>query len=267
MNTKAVIDFWYKKLNFPQKYNAEFESILDKISIDESTSIETYNFEETDGKKNLLYFLYFCESLKERYEKKGISLDILYDTLSDIVTWTNIWSDLKGELYLGEIKWLKFHMTMKIFRLGRLQFCMEKAAQDILVAGISKGDNVIEIHIPSGGAMTKELCLDAIGRAKEFFNEFYPEYDYKGFTCNSWLLDRTLKEILPKDSNIVAFQDMFSIVYDMKCDAILKYVFHWNTTRETLEQEKCTSRFAEKVKEMTLAGTDFYQSLGFLNIP
>ena len=43
-------------------------------------------------------------------------------------------------------------------------------------------------------------------QAAEFFGK-----EYQVFVCDSWLLSPHLKEILPKMSNIVRFQDFFEI--------------------------------------------------------
>ena len=103
MGAKSVIAFWYKKLNFPSKYDGEFYRALEEIEIPADSKLEDYDPKCEDGKRNLLAYLYFCEELKRRYEEKGIGEDILMDTLSDLVVWTDVWSELKGELWLGEL--------------------------------------------------------------------------------------------------------------------------------------------------------------------
>ena len=58
---------------------------------------------------------------------------------------------------------------------------------------------------------------------------------------------------------------MFEIVHKEKSDAILKYVFKWNTTRDNLYEFKTTSDFAKKVKDHTILGKSFYESIGIIN--
>ncbi|MBQ2881672.1 MAG: hypothetical protein IJE40_05340, partial [Clostridia bacterium] len=78
-NNQAVeiIEKWYKKIGFPRHYDKEFYEALKTITVDTSICVEEYNLKETDGKKNFLYFLYFCEDLERRYKEKGIGEDIL----------------------------------------------------------------------------------------------------------------------------------------------------------------------------------------------
>ncbi len=260
-----VIEKWYKQLDFSKEYDEEFYDALKSIKISDAITVEEYDVEEKDGKRNLLSFLYFCEETKRKYEEKGISLDIFYDTIKDLVAWTEIWSGVKGELYFGETSWLKRHFGMELFKLGRLQFCEGKAHRDIPSENIAEGDNVIEIHIPTTGTPMKyEDCVESIELAKKFFARHFPEFEYKAFTCNSWLLDTTLGEILDSNSNIMKFQSLFNIVYEEKAEAIIRYTFSWDMTKDKLKDAECKSRLAEKVKERVLAGGDFYSGLGVI---
>ena len=83
----------------------------------EEVSVGQFDTTETDGRKNFLTLLYLCEELSEKYAQKGITEEILLDPLSDIGSWLNIWSELKGSLYLGETGWLKNHLSMNLFKL------------------------------------------------------------------------------------------------------------------------------------------------------
>lgn len=138
-----------------------------------------------------------------------------------------------------------------------------KAETDI-EGKISEGENIIEIHIPKCGTLDIDECEKSIEMAKKFFKKFYPEYEYKYFTCHSWLLDKTLKECLDKNSNILKFQEMFDLMYDDKSDAILGYVFRWKIDREAVKRMSCTSGFSQKVKERILNNGDFFETMGIL---
>lgn len=265
MNTEKIIEKWYKKLNFSTKYDVEFYTALNEIKID-AVKIDEYDIEEKDGKKNLLSYLYMCEELSKQYKEKGIPEEILYDTLSDIVIWQEIWSELKGELYLGEIGWLKMHLSMKLFKLCRLQFALGQAEHDIPEKNIKKGDNIVEVHIPSVGPLTMEECEKSFDRAKQFFKEFYPDYKYKYFTCHSWLMDESLSEILKPDSNILAFQNMYEIFNSEESYAILKYVFKWDATKENIDSYNPSSSLAVKVKDCIKDGKKFYEATGVIKV-
>ena len=261
---KGIIRNWYDKLQLPEEYRTEFDKALAKTPISDAIEIETYDPEETDGKRNLLSVLMMCETLKKRYAEKGIDEKILLDTLSDIEHWLDIWTDLKGELYLGEIAWLKRHLSMQLFRLGRLQFLMSECPQDYPAHGLKKGDPVIAVHVPGGAPLTVEACEESFAIAREFFAKYYPEFEYRYFTFCSWLLDENLKNFLKEDSNILRFQKMFVTVKSKPDNSILRYVFKWNTNARNLKYAPVMSSFAGSVKEAFMTGTQFCKTLGVI---
>jgi len=265
-DTKDIIEHWYKKIGFDSKYDTEFYDALNTIKIPDYTEISTYDTQCTDGKKNLLSYLYMCEDLKEIYEEKGIPLDILMDNLKDISVWTDIWSEVKGELYLGELPWLSNHLTPRLFKIGRLQFCMGTLPGDIDSEGLKKGDPIMEIHIPQRGPLNYDECVESIERAKEFFGKYYPEFKYKCFTCDSWLLGKTPLEILNSQSNICRFVSLFKIIHRKQDDSILRYLFKWNTTWETIADFEAVSSFAKEVKERALKGEHFDEGFGIIKL-
>jgi len=267
MKDKAkIIEKWYKELGFPKEYDEQFYALLNNEKNIPTDTLEEHEFgnsPETAG-QNLIAYLYFAEALNEKYEEKGISYDVLKDTLSDLIICTDRVYENTKKIGVTGVSWMKLHFSFKLFRLGRLQFCMAKAECDIPSKNVSKGDDIIEIHISATGPLEKCKCEESISRAREFFKKYFPEYDYKCFTCHSWLLDESLDELLNENSNIVKFRKMFDIVTKEESNAILRYVFNWNTTLRKLVKENPTSSFAAKVKERALSGGKFYETLGVL---
>lgn len=259
-----IIKYYYQKLSFPNLFDEEFYNALDKIEISDTTAIKEYDKSCEDGKKNFLSYLYMCDALKKRYDEKGIPEEVFWDTLHDLVIWTATWSDIKGGLYLGELGWLACHMDMQLFKLGRLQFKAGKCGHDIPERGLKKGDNIIEVHIPEGGSLDPEQCRKSIEYAKEFYAKYFPEFEFEHFTCHSWLMDDVLLELLPKESKIIQFKNMFDVCHPKEDDAILRYVFKWNTTRYTVKNAVAESSFAKKVKEYVKADKKFHVSYGVL---
>ncbi|MBR2432316.1 MAG: amidohydrolase family protein, partial [Clostridia bacterium] len=155
---KEIVKKWYTKLGFPKVYDKEFFSALDRIKVTDALTIDTYDKKCEDGKKNLIYYLFFCEELSKKYAEKNIPESILIDTLKDLVVWTNTWTCVKGTLHLSELNWLSRHLSMKLFKIGRLQFCFGKAEEDIPEFNVLCGDNVMEIHIQGEGKLDAEEC-------------------------------------------------------------------------------------------------------------
>lgn len=263
-NSKDIILKWYHTLKFDKKYDKDFNMYLESIPIPVDTKIETYPINCEDGKKNFLAFLYMCEALEQKYKSKGISNEILHDTLHDLVIWSDVWSDLKGQLWLGELDWLSNHLSGLLFKLGRLQFAIQRFEEDVAAFGIQRGAVNIGVHIPAVGPLKPELCKESFSLANDFFAKYFPEITYTFYTCHSWLLDDTLRELLPVESNILKFGDMFKKISREKSDAILKYVFKWDTRRHNLHEVESTSDFSKKVKEHIYNDKDFYSVFGII---
>ncbi|MBQ8696781.1 MAG: amidohydrolase family protein [Clostridia bacterium] len=261
---REIIEGWYKRLGFDRCYDRDFYRALEEIKVSDAVNIREYDKGSEDGMRNLLSFLYMCEGVADKYREMGIPDDILVDTLYDIVLWTRSWSKVKGRTYLGELGWLTNHMTGRLHKLGRLQFCRGRCEMDVPELGIREGEPIIEIHIPARGPLTREECENSIAMAKEFYAKYYPDYDYKCFTCSSWLMDQTLKELLPAESNIIRFQDMFTVLDGHESYSLLKYLFGWDTRRENLAEREPTSSFARKVKERVMQGGKFYSAFGYI---
>ena len=260
MDTRSTVIKWYKRLGFPEKYDGRFEALLSL-----RLPMIRKEFSENAG-DNFLTALYQCEALEQKFREMGIGQTVLYDTLSDLKLWTDVWYDQSGELGLMETGWLSNHFSGKLFRLGRLQFCMGKAMEDVPAYGLKQNDPVIEIHIPAGEPMGIEACKASITGARSFFAQHFPEYAYRCFTCHSWLLDKSLEAFLDRDSNILAFQGIFDVVSAEKSDALLKYIFGWGTDREVLPLCKPASSLAKCVQNHALSGGKFYVGYGVLQL-
>lgn len=257
----VVAEKWYKKLSFPACYDDEFYKALKTVPVSDAVTPDDFA-EETDGKRSFISALYLCEQLSERYKQKGIPEKYLLDTLSDIRIWTDIWSGIKGELYLGENVWLARHLDMKLIKIGRLQYCMAKSEYSAEKYCINKSNNVLEIHIPATGRLCEKECAELLKSSKEFFGRYFPEFEYKYLTCHSWLLDPTLAKILNNDSNILKFQQLFDIVETEESDDILKYVFTWDTKRYNLNRYYAENTLQKAVKNHISEGGSFLCGFG-----
>ena len=264
MQTAPIIEKWYKLLKFDSKYDAEFYEALNTIHIPAETCIADYDFNCTDGKKNLLSYLYMGEALQEKYAEHGISEEILLDTLSDIARWCDEWSEIKGELYLGEIGWLSRSMNFYLFKIGRLQYCIHNVTERFTQFGMKLGECFIGVHIPPTGPLRIEEVERSLDMARAFFARYFPEMKYTYFSCLSWLLDETLQEYLPAESNILKFATMFKVVEAQPSDDVIRYVFGPTAKRENLQTWKCSSSFAQRIQAAIAEGKIFYETRGLI---
>lgn len=259
---REIIVKWYNELQFPHKYDAEFYEILDKIYVDENSNYADYDVNDEDGQKNFLHYLYFCEDLKRRYMEKGIPLKYLYDNLEDMPIWLDIWSDIKGGLYLGELGWFRCIFRMALYKVGRLQFKIGESYKDVPEVNLSKGDNVLDIHIPARGPLTQEECIVSLRAAKKFFKTYFPEFEYEHLMCYSWLLGDNLEGMLKPDSNIMKFKSLFNVHSQKESDGIISFAIGWKKTREEVKKMEFSQRFQNEIKNRVLREEKFYAGFG-----
>jgi hypothetical protein len=166
-----------------------------------------------DYRQLILYlFIRFAVDAHEAYREREIDDAIYYDTFSDIQIWCLVCKQEHGEYGLEQFNWLKEHVQLRLFRLGRLQFQPYALDREVLVNGhivIEQNRIVLNVHIPAGEPLRPGNVEESFGRAASFFRGIAPVY-----ICQSWLLYPQLSEILPPDSNILHFQKQFEI-YDV----------------------------------------------------
>ncbi len=259
---KSEIKKYYSALGFPKQYDSRFERLLDEIPVSDALRIGTYDWRGNDGRRDLLSVLFMCGELHEKYVDKGVGDDVFYGSLSDIVRWTAEWSHINGHLCLGELHWLRRIFEMRLFRLGRLEFCLADAWFNAPEKGVRAGQKVIEIHIPPGSPLGTDECRDSVRIAKQFFKKFFPEYTGAPFVCSSWLLDPGLADFLPPGSNILAFAGLFELVGKEPSDGILRFVFRTDATRLNVAQMPPCSSFAAAVKKAVVNGATFFAGTG-----
>lgn len=159
-----------------------------------------------------------AEFTKEKYFNSGINKSVLTDTLDDI----RIWCENNNNKGLKNYNWLKNHINCELFKLGRLQFQLFKCTNKTL--NYSKlpfkyGDNLIYIHIPQGEKLLYSDCVESLKYAVDFFENYFPEFHYNYFFCESWLLYDKNREFMDANSNIIRFASMFDVAYSVAADS------------------------------------------------
>lgn len=157
----------------------------------------------------LKFFLLLSCEVYDEYQNKVISDEVFDQTFYDITIWCEECFRKYGIYGLEEVWWLAQSVKMRLFRLGRLQFEPMTLEEDLNgdEKSIKAGTEVLNVHIPAKEPLQMEECLKSFQKAEEFFGKKNQIY-----VCDSWLLSPRLKEILPEESNIIQFQNLFEIV-------------------------------------------------------
>lgn len=266
---KSTILKWFDLLNLQKEWRETVEKCADNFDI---TVIESQSdpylwlFEQEDKMMGLLYTLYKCEDFFNTAKKRDIPDDILLASLSEVRRYAIEYNQVitKGEkIGILQIRWIGKILKGNIYRLGRLEFEIRGSLKGSEKHGVKEGDNIIAVHIPdNGGPFTKETCKEAYRIAEEFFPKYFPEYSYDYYTCNSWLLDRTLKKFLKPTSNIVWFMDTFEVTESKESFDALTYLFGRGTELKDLDKLTPETSLQKAIIEHLKNGGKLYTSFG-----
>lgn len=175
--------------------------------------------------------------MRKAYAQRKIPLAVLKETMLDLPRWIDTFEERSYGKMRGfaEISWLREHLSLRIFQIGRLQFqpgIMEKGVVLLKNGASGKlriirdgdpppgagwetvaegGEPVLNVHIPCGSKLRPEAVDESFALAAPFFRKYFPEYPAaKAFQCSTWLLYEGLEELLPPSSNIIAFKRRFA---------------------------------------------------------
>lgn len=260
---------WFALLNYPKEWEYLLVQAANKLN---KQQIEAHDapFEWLHGQEDkslcFLYALCKCEDFFNDQKALGIPENIIIDTVQEIRRHTRKYTDECGNEQLGifQIKWVGNVLSGRLFYLGRLEFEMKSIKREIEKYGVKIGDCVLNVHIPGTKTPINKETVDlSFSLAYGFFEKYFPNFDYKGFTCHSWLMDLTLKELLPESSNIVGFLNRFDIVDAKESDSTLKHVFDKNAAYENVGQYTPKTSLQKAVIEHIKNGGRLYMSLGY----
>ncbi|MFO7975374.1 MAG: acyltransferase domain-containing protein [Candidatus Hydrogenedentota bacterium] len=118
---------------------------------------------------------------------------------------------------------------------------------------VKPGDYMLDTHIPSGGGMTPERCLDSMRRGVEFFRRQFPDKPFKSFWCHSWIFGPQLEKIFPERANLVKFLREVYVYPIYSEDGGLWFIFM---------QEKFDLATAPRENSLQIAVADYLENGG-----
>ncbi len=175
--------------------------------------------QDKDGIKILACMLHCATKAYTKYKQLGISDKIFADTMKCFTRFINEHYESYGYHAFDRDWWTARQISLQLFRIGELEYEL----------GVADGKKVVKLHIPSDATITLEKCDESLCEAKEFIRTKFYDYAECDWTCNSWLLNPVLKELLQEDSNILRFQERFRILScNEEGDEFLKWVYKRN---------------------------------------
>ena len=210
---------------------------------------------KTDMK--MLYCQLECAGrIFERYRQKGIEKTIYADTMKCFTRFLKECEQKNGRMFFDRGWWTYRQVSMGLFRIGTLEYEFDR----------HEGEDVIAVHIPSDADLSPEAVEHSLRKATDFFRMYYPEYSYDRYTCESWLMSPVLKQLLPGGSNIVSFQERFTIVSeDREGREFIEWLFQVPADTAYEELPERTS-LQHRAKELLLAGGSVGSAFGIIRI-
>lgn len=241
------------------KYSGPW-SVMDAWNMFHGCQEEFFHKIQAHREARQLFLYYYCQFACLTYgiyQKNNIPEDVFQDTFRDIARWEEACFSRTGVHGLEEYEWLSYHMKLKLFGLGRLQFQPIPSPRNIAgTADLKAGQMVLNVHIPAGGTLKDKLVQDSYKKAEGFF-QMSPTV----FVCHSWLLSPALQELLDPDSNIMRFQKEYHIL-EVEEDSrqAEERIFGW--VSENPEDYPQNSQLQKKAREWLMNGRSIPSGYG-----
>ena len=146
-------------------------------------------------------------------------------------------------------------------RVKRETVTLDRSEWSIL---LKPGDPVIGVHIPPIGSITPEWVDRTLKTAQKFFEKYYPEYDYKAFTCHSWMMDPQLIDMVGENSNIAKFQRRYDILgIKSNGTGVFGFVFLKPDKNFDLAELPENTTLERKLKHHYMTGNAVYELYGY----
>ncbi len=273
-------------IEFPTQAAEFFEEVYSRIENDkelmsqldtlEEQYFDSFNSEDLEDKLtklseasgyskytvDMLLALYACVRLRRMYSEKGYADEFFAHNMKDLTYKLVECKKLHDVWGTFVFPWFYGFYKLERFCLGRLQY--EKREIDFDYGDIKKkGDEVINIHIPSAGPLTPESVQESLRLAYDFFGPNYG--DRLIFMCHSWLLYTPTADLYPKDSNMRKFYEVFEIIHNQEepNDYDLWRVFYVNT--KDYKSLPCETSLQKSFYDYLNAGNHFGNGFGVID--
>lgn len=221
--------------------------------------------------KRVLVLLNDLLRLKEKYDEKGVSVNIFYDSLADLQYRIDRYYTTQGVYGLSDrdILWLRFIFREEIYDLGSLRFQktyfsyaeIERTGYDFMPLStemknrFAEGIPIINVHIMKDTDLSPKSVEESFQLALTFFKKYFPNHRYTLFTCRTWMLYKPMQKLLSDDSNIVKFANKFEIIASNRnSKQALDRIYETSDLDEIVKMRKTSSLAQVAYKNIDLLG-------------
>ena len=202
--------------------------------------------------------------LRQRFVDANIPRQVWLDSIDDIRLRARLYFEKTGKVGLSknDARWLRHLMGFKLFKIGSLQFQpfemlyldKEGIGKDFMrfteaqKLRLPPGTPVLNTHIQHSADLRPETLRATFVQARDFFKHYLPSQDFKAFITYTWLLYPGLNKILPAESKILQFAEMWDVVsvVDDKTQALERIFGGRRRRKADYPQESSLQRLALK---------------------
>lgn len=195
------------------------------------------------------------------YKQAGIDDAIFVATMKDFTRFTQESLSRFGRYRFDRDFWMYHHLCLSLFRLGTMEYEYAYDSSEIPEAfGVM---TCMKLHIPSDATLSVQAVDRSLEIKDDFLSQHFPQRLSLPMTCESWMLEPSLAQILPEDSRILAFQRRFKLVGVEPSEDWREFIFNTNPLPVSELPERTTLQ--RNMKRYLLAGGSFGDGLGILH--
>lgn len=161
----------------------------------------------------LLTLLVTAPEVAAFHASRGVPPEVSTATLADLGQQVRVHRLTYGSFGLHTQGWLSLVWSGALYRVGRLQFNLQREVIPDRDRDHGRPDWVLSTHVPRTGPLSPDRVDVALAQATRLFARCFPDYPTRTFHCESWLLDPALVVGLP-GSNLAAFQQRWRLYGD-----------------------------------------------------
>ena len=197
---------------------------------------DSYTICKEDPFTILVTITYLLERTYDIYKLRSIPDDIIIESFKDISLIANSNYKKTGKIGLSgdDAKWLSHIIFAEIFKIGSMQFEITKMfyiekfqdgrpklvypseVTDVL----TKDTYVINCHLQEGEDLSGKATDKSFKLARDFFNIYFHDVEFKAFIGYTWLFYPKMVEHLPDNSRIKEHAKRFKIYASCPCDIL-----------------------------------------------
>ncbi len=177
-----------------------------------------------------LLFLYLAglaaSGTRDFLISEGFPSDVIVDTLATVARHAAVHRRQFGTSGLSAGWWIMLALRGDLVNIGSLQYHRLRLGigtlspspwyppeeADVRGVGFRWGDPVVGLHIPDGADLSEGAVDQSLGQARDLLQRTWPAPHRRLVTCQSWIFDPHLADILGSESRLLRFARRFTLV-------------------------------------------------------